>query len=77
MGGGQAPEQRPVLCVELEAGEGNSEDLKGEILQLGAAYPQTRDIKDLLFHPSFPVDVRHNAKIGRERLALWAGKQVS
>lgn len=77
VGVGQAPEQRPVLCVELEAGEGNSEDLKGEILQLGAAYPQTRDIKDLLFHPSFPVDVRHNAKIGRERLALWAGKQVS
>jgi hypothetical protein len=38
---------------------------------------QTRDIKDLLFHPSFPVDVRHNAKIGRERLALWAGKQLS
>ena len=77
VGVGKAPEQRPVLCVELEAGAWNSEDLKKEILQLGAAHSQTRDIKDLLFHPAFPVDVRHNAKIGRENLALWAEKQVS
>ncbi len=26
-------------------------------------------------HPSFPVDPRHNAKINREKLALWARKQ--
>ena len=76
VGVGRAPEQLPVVCVELEAGEGNSERLKKEILQLGAAHPETRMIKDLLFHPSFPVDVRHNAKIGRESLALWAGKQI-
>jgi acyl-coenzyme A synthetase/AMP-(fatty) acid ligase len=76
VGVGETPEQRPVVCVELEAGAGNSEPLKKEILQLGAAHPQTRTIKDLLFHPSFPVDVRHNAKIGRESLALWAGKQI-
>jgi hypothetical protein len=25
-----------------------------------------------LFHKSFPVDIRHNAKIFREKLALWA-----
>jgi hypothetical protein len=23
-------------------------------------------------HPGFPVDIRHNAKIGREKLAEWA-----
>jgi len=28
----------------------------------------------VLFHPSFPVDIRHNAKISREKLALWAEK---
>ena len=44
---------------------------------MGAAHSQTREIKDLLFHPSFPVDVRHNAKIGRERLSRWAGKRIS
>jgi acyl-CoA synthetase (AMP-forming)/AMP-acid ligase II len=77
VGVGKAPEQLPVLCVQIEAGAGASKDLKKEILQLGAAHFQTRGIQDLLFHPSFPVDVRHNAKIGRESLALWAGERVS
>lgn len=77
VGIGKAPKQHPVLCVELNDGEESSEDLKKEILQLGAAQPQTREIQDLLFHAAFPVDVRHNAKIGRESLALWAGKQIA
>jgi acyl-coenzyme A synthetase/AMP-(fatty) acid ligase len=77
VGVGKAPEQRPVLCVELEAGARNTDELRDEILQLGAPHLQTREIKDVLIHPSFPVDVRHNAKIGRERLALWAGKRIS
>jgi len=77
VGVGKAPEQRPVLCVEVEAGAGHSQALKNAILRLGAAHSQTRDIKHLLFHPSFPVDVRHNAKIGREHLGRWAGKRIS
>ncbi len=31
--------------------------------------PHTRWIQTVLFHPSFPVDIRHNAKIFREKLA--------
>jgi len=27
------------------------------------------------FHPRFPVDIRHNAKIGREALAAWAAQR--
>jgi hypothetical protein len=30
----------------------------------------------VLFHPSFPVDIRHNAKIFREKLAVWAARRV-
>jgi hypothetical protein len=30
----------------------------------------------VLYHPAFPVDIRHNAKIFREKLALWAEKRV-
>jgi olefin beta-lactone synthetase len=30
----------------------------------------------MLFHPRFPVDIRHNAKIGREQLARWAAGKV-
>ena len=32
----------------------------------------TRGIATVLYHRSFPVDVRHNAKIFREELAAWA-----
>jgi len=79
VGVGDPPQQRPVLCVELEdeekKKEKGSQQLKQEILDLGARHPQTKQIKTLLFHPSFPVDVRHNAKIFRERLARWARNQ--
>jgi acyl-CoA synthetase (AMP-forming)/AMP-acid ligase II len=33
-------------------------------------------LKAILFHPSLPVDVRHNAKINREALAIWAYEQL-
>ncbi len=32
-------------------------------------------ITTILFHPEFPVDVRHNIKISREALAVWAAEQ--
>ena len=77
----------PVLCVELEAassdatppgGAGNAsqDDMREALRSLGAAHAHTRDIKTFLFHPSFPVDVRHNAKIFREKLAVWAAQQL-
>ena len=76
VGVGEPPQQRPVLCVELEASEKKkdkgSPQLRKEILDLGAHDAQTKQIRTLLFHPSFPVDVRHNAKIFREQLARWA-----
>ena len=64
----------PVLCVELEAdARQTSQDLlRSELLAIGAKYPHTQPIKTILFHPSFPVDIRHNAKIFREKLAIWA-----
>jgi hypothetical protein len=36
----------------------------------------TASIKTVLFHKAFPVDIRHNSKIFREKLALWAAKQL-
>ncbi len=66
---------RPLLCVELEEGHRPSDQLTRELLALGQAYPHTRRIQELLYHPSFPVDVRHNAKIFREKLSAWAQKR--
>ena len=47
-----------------------------ELLQLGAACPVTVGISTVLFHRAFPVDVRHNVKIARDKLALWAAEQA-
>ena len=70
---------RPVLCVELEAGSASEplEKIRGELRRLGAAHAHTKDIDTILFHPAFPVDVRHNAKIFREKLAVWAARVLA
>ena len=64
----------PVVCIELESGENNAEHdrLRRELLELGAKSELTKAIRTILFHPKFPVDIRHNAKIFREKLAVWA-----
>jgi len=66
--------QQAVLCVELEKKTGKSEQarIRAELFELGSRYPHTCIIRTILFHPAFPVDIRHNAKIFREKLALWA-----
>ncbi|HAH07371.1 MAG TPA: peptide synthase [Elusimicrobia bacterium] len=69
--------QRPVIVVELAQGAPASESLKRELLVFAEAAPMTASIKDLLFHPSLPVDIRHNAKIDREALARWAARKLA
>jgi acyl-CoA synthetase (AMP-forming)/AMP-acid ligase II len=68
----------PVLCVELEkTPKPRSEAaITAELLQLGAQHEHTRAISTVLYHPSFPVDIRHNSKIFREQLAVWAQQQL-
>jgi acyl-CoA synthetase (AMP-forming)/AMP-acid ligase II/pimeloyl-ACP methyl ester carboxylesterase len=51
--------------------------LAGELRTLGAADLVTSPIKRFYFHPSFPVDARHNAKIFRDRLSVWAATQIA
>ena len=52
------------------------EALARDLLARGQARPETAQVKDVLFHPGLPVDVRHNAKIRRELLATWAAEQL-
>jgi acyl-CoA synthetase (AMP-forming)/AMP-acid ligase II len=67
----------PVLCVEREKAAAITADkLREELLALGAAHSHTRAIRTILFHPRFPVDIRHNAKIFREKLAVWAAARL-
>jgi olefin beta-lactone synthetase len=78
VGIGPPENQRPVICIELESGVVASEQprLREELLAMGQANPLTAGIHNLLFHPAFPVDIRHNAKIFRERLAVWAAERL-
>ncbi|MDG6224207.1 MAG: fatty acid CoA ligase family protein [Candidatus Thermoplasmatota archaeon] len=77
VGVGQIGNQRPVIVVELKKDQniGDPDRIKKELLALGKANILTEDIRDILIHDGFPMDVRHNAKILREELAEWAGRQ--
>ena len=75
---GVGDESIPAICVEAEAGTGRSarRALVPELRALAARHPHTRAISDFLFHPGFPVDIRHNAKIDRPALARWASRRL-
>ena len=79
VGVGKREKQQPVLCVELEKGVPTEEHgrIRRELITLGSKYPHTKCIMKILFHPAFPVDIRHNAKIFREKLAVWVTEQTS
>lgn len=67
----------PLLCVELKNKKLDSTTkLFTELHLIAQRHQQTVGIKRFLIHPQFPVDVRHNAKIFREKLAIWAQHQL-
>lgn len=78
VGVGDKGHQRPVLCVELRPGiKSDQHDRVIEQLRhLGMGLVHTARIETFLIHPRFPVDIRHNAKIGREQLAVWATNRL-
>lgn len=65
---------RPVICIELERkiNLGAEAELRTELIHLARQFEITSKIDTVLFHPEFPVDIRHNAKIFREKLVPWA-----
>jgi acyl-CoA synthetase (AMP-forming)/AMP-acid ligase II len=78
---GQAGDQTPVIIVEPRKKQfpwrnADRQKFAGELRDLAAANPLTLDIHTVLFHRSLPVDVRHNSKINRERLSLWAANAL-
>jgi acyl-CoA synthetase (AMP-forming)/AMP-acid ligase II len=68
----------PVICVEpiRPLSRADQEYIRQELLDRGAGFSHTRKVQTILFHRSFPVDIRHNAKIFREKLALWASRRL-
>lgn len=73
IGLGARPQQHPALVVETRfVDELQARALARELRELALRHPHTAAIDRFFFHPGFPVDVRHNAKIHRLTLAQWA-----
>ncbi|MCB1606791.1 MAG: AMP-binding protein [Xanthomonadales bacterium] len=79
VGIGPAGAQTPVMVLELEPDIPGSEHPRifAELRELATRHPLTEQLSEFRVYPkAFPVDIRHNAKIGREKLAVWAQEQV-
>ena len=78
VGVGTKGRQIPVLCIETQGklSPVDAERIHYDLLQLAQAHELTRSIRTVLFHPGFPVDIRHNSKIRREELAEWASGKM-
>ena len=75
VGVGEAGSQLPVLCYELLP-DADAALVEPQLRALAASHPKLAGISHYLRHQGFPVDIRHNAKIGREKLAVWAAGLV-
>ncbi|MCU8024022.1 MULTISPECIES: olefin beta-lactone synthetase [unclassified Shewanella] len=73
-----ANEIEPLICIELDQSLvcNKSQQLYQDLIAIAEQFMQTQGIRRFLIHPDFPVDVRHNAKIFREKLAVWAQSQT-
>ena len=71
--------QAPVLVFELAPGvRDDVAEIADALRHIAQGYVHTARIERFLHHPKpFPVDIRHNAKIGREKLAAWAAAQLA
>ena len=82
----RAGQTHPVVCVErLMAWHRPPEfrhrfiappwpELVKALRLAGTRFDHTRPIATFLPHRGFPVDIRHNSKIFREKLAVWADR---
>jgi acyl-CoA synthetase (AMP-forming)/AMP-acid ligase II len=90
VGVGKENDKRPVIIIQPHEGKMPKSEKKKkrfieELLKISGKNKVTKDIKDVLFHPAFPVDIRHNAKIFdirhnakifREKLAVYASTSL-
>jgi len=77
VGVGKPGNHTPVICIEVNKDKRiNKKKLSAELQELAATHKLTQKIEHVMFYDNFPVDIRHNSKIFREQLAVWAGKKM-
>ena len=77
IGLGTRGRQMAAIVIEPKPGalprsEQSRQEWARSLGELARQHPQTAAIRRYFFHPRFPVDVRHNAKIHRLALTRWA-----
>ncbi len=88
VGSGPNGQQQPVLFIEpinmrrrwlgwRWPAKSILEQIEQEVRALLQQYPASQGINSIQFHPNFPVDIRHNAKIFREKLRELRDRQVA
>ncbi|MBS0663004.1 MAG: AMP-binding protein [Verrucomicrobia bacterium] len=76
VGLGPRGRQQPALVVETPSAPSlrTARAFAAELRALALRHPHTARVTRFYFRPRFPVDVRHNAKIHRLKLAAWAAR---
>jgi acyl-CoA synthetase (AMP-forming)/AMP-acid ligase II len=79
VGIGEAGRMHPVAVIEpvKKLSRDRWKALVRELATLAKSNPRTKGISTFLKKDSFPVDVRHNAKISREKLSVWAQRELA
>ncbi len=75
VGVGRPGHKLPVILVEKN-GKVSDGELLADLNNMAGGRNLTENINNFLVHPGFPVDIRHNAKIFREKLVPWAAKRI-
>ncbi|MFH2058687.1 MAG: fatty acid CoA ligase family protein [Pseudomonadota bacterium] len=75
-GVGPKNNQIPVIFIEPHTKINNKKMFIQELKALGKANPLTNGIDHFFIEKAFPVDIRHNSKIFREKLAVKAKKKL-
>ena len=73
-GVGPKANQTPVIFVEPFEKIKNEKKFISELLDMAKTNPLTEKIEHIFIEKTFPVDIRHNSKIFREKLAAKAKK---
>jgi acyl-CoA synthetase (AMP-forming)/AMP-acid ligase II len=81
VGVGPPGQQRPVIIAEpwpehRPKTKPRHDDLLAALAELAKHHTHTSAIQDFFLLDALPVDIRHNAKIFREQLAVWAAKKL-
>ena len=82
VGVGPRGNQKMVLILEpihktLLGDSRMQKEVIQELLELAIQYDASSKVTHFLWHECLPTDIRHNAKIFREKLSVWAEQQMA